>query len=56
MKPKEDGQRFRAKIVEAIADDENQLANHPEKIRFKCSINDDQYEEIVAYNDILNHI
>ena len=56
MKPEEDGQRFRAKVVEAIAEDENQLANHPERIRFRCSVNNEQFEDIVSYNDILNHI
>ena len=56
MKPEEDGQRFCAKVVEAIIEDENQLANQPEWVKFRCSVNDEQYDEIVTYNDILNHI
>ena len=54
--PEHDGQRFRSRIVEAITDQDNLLANDPNKIRFRCSVNDDEYEEILTYNYIINHI
>ena len=54
--PEEDGQRFRAKIVEAIVEQEQDLSNNPEKIRFLCSVNGDEYEEILSYNEIINHV
>ena len=56
MDPEENGERHRAKIVEAIIDNEQQIANDPGMIKFRCSVNDDQYEDIVTYNEILNHI
>ena len=56
LEPQEDGQRFRARIVRAIKDQDDELARHPDKIKFLCSINDDQYEEILSYNEVLDHI
>ena len=56
LPPEEDGQRFRGKIVEKIIENEEGLNNHPDRIKFRCSINDEQFEEILSYNDILNMI
>jgi hypothetical protein len=53
MPPQEDGQRFRARIVRAIEDHERNLAKDEDRIHFLCSINDDQFEEIMSYNDLL---
>ena len=52
----DDGQRFRAEIVEAIVDGERNHANHPVKIRFRCTVNDEEYEDVIAYNELLEHI
>ena len=54
--PEEDGSRFRARIIEAIMDNKQNIEDQPEMIKFRCSVNDDEYEEIVSYNDIINHI
>jgi hypothetical protein len=54
--PEDNGERFRAKILEAIVDNDAQLAKDPAMVKFRCSINDDQYEEIFAYNQILEHL
>ena len=56
MAPQPDAQRFRAHIVRAIEDHERDLANNSEHIHFLCSINDDQYEEIMSYNDLLSSL
>ena len=52
----EDGQQFRGKIIEALVEHEENLVNEPERIKFRCTVNDEQYEEIVSYNEILNMI
>ena len=52
----EDGQRFRARIVEAVNAHEDDVQNNPDLLKFRCSINNDQYYEIMAYNDILHHM
>jgi hypothetical protein len=54
--PRKDGQRFRCKIVEAIIKNEGDLEKEPALIKFRCSVNNDEYKEIVTYNDIVNHI
>ena len=54
MPQQEDGQRFRARIVRALEDYEDELGREPERIQFMCSVNDGQFEEIVSYGDLLN--
>ena len=54
--PEEDGQHFCVKIIEAIANNQHDLAERKENIKFRCSVDDGHYEEIVSYNDIIDHI
>lgn len=56
LPPEEDGQRFRGKIIETLIENEEELSKQPERIKFRCAINDEQYEEILSYNEILNII
>jgi len=57
MPPKEDGTRHRAKIIALIDNHlaENDFEKQPERVQFKCLVND-KYEEVVAYNDIVDYI
>jgi hypothetical protein len=52
----EDGQIHRAWIVAAIEDHEAETQRNTDRMRFVCSVNDDKYEEIMTYNQILEHI
>ena len=58
MPPEEDGSRFRAKVVARVQESKAMAANHPEMIKFRCLVNrnDETYEEVVAYNDIVEFI
>ena len=56
MDPQENGERYCTKILEALVESEEQLAKHPDRIKFVCSVNDDMYEEILTYNEILEYI
>ena len=56
LPPEEDGQRFRGKVIEALIENRRDLSNQPDRIKFRCSVNDDEFEEILSYNDILNSI
>jgi len=56
LDPQEDGQRFCACIVQAIEDQDAQLHGNAEWFKFCCSINNEQYEEILSYNEILNYM
>ena len=52
----EDGKTTRIKIIEAI--DEHQSSNdeNASTVKFKCSMNNDAYEDILTYNQILEYL
>ena len=54
--PSEDGTRLRAKIVENLSDEDDNRTNDPRFIRFRCTVNDGEFEDIVTYMDIINRI
>jgi Reverse transcriptase (RNA-dependent DNA polymerase) len=55
--PDERGQRFRAKIVQKIIETGKTLQDHPDNVKFLVTIEgQENYDEIVAYNDILDHL
>jgi hypothetical protein len=56
MNEQEDGQHFWARIIRAIEDTEADLSTNPTHVQFICSLNDDEFEEILSYNEVLNHI
>ena len=39
-----------------MANDTAPRFKHPDHIKFVCSVNDDMYEEILTYNEILEYI
>ena len=55
MPPAEDGSRVRAQIIERVNHHKDQAHQDPEYIKFKCLVNG-EYEEVVAYNDIVDFI
>jgi len=55
LPPEEDGSRHRARIIGRIQATKDELAKDPELIKFKCRVND-EYDEIVAYNDFVDYI
>ena len=59
MPPQEDGTRVRAKIIQRVNDYKDAMLDDPERAaelaRFKCLV-DGKYEEVVAYNDIVDYI
>jgi hypothetical protein len=62
---KEDGQQHCARILNAIDEEEickcisehkRELFWQPGHIQFVCSVNDDNYEEILSYNELMDYI
>ena len=53
LMPAKDGQIHRAKIVECLRQHDESIANSSQHVQFRCSVNDDKYEDIVSYNDII---
>jgi hypothetical protein len=56
MDTQEDGQRFRAHIVECISDHESNVCCSDNHVKFRISINEDEYEEIITYNELMDFI
>ena len=56
MNTNDDGEKLRAQVVEAVKVYDDKLKDDPDHIKFVCSVNDDTYEEILSYNEILQHI
>ena len=55
MDPQENGERYHTKILEVSVESKEQIAKHPDHIKFVCAVNDDMYEEILTYNEILEY-
>ncbi len=56
MNPDDDGQIKRACIVEAIKAKDDNLSKDPSYKKFRIEIKDKDYEEILSYNKVLEHI
>ena len=54
--PDDDGIQHHAMIVELLDQHEHELATDPDYMKFRCSVNDGEYEEIVSYNQIYRRI
>jgi hypothetical protein len=52
----EDGQRFRARVVRAVVDKEDELKKGSDYLKFICEIPNSTVDEILTYNEILDHI
>jgi len=55
MDPNENGSQFRACIIEAIEQQDKDLAQDEVLHKFRVSVSDDQYEEILSYNEVVDH-
>lgn len=50
------GNRERIRILETIDEQDNRIMGDPQMIRFKCSTDDGQYQEVKTYNDLLDKV
>jgi hypothetical protein len=56
MDTQEDGQRFRARIVECISDHKSNVHHSDDHVKFRISVNEDEYKEIITYNELMDFI
>jgi hypothetical protein len=56
MDEQPDGQRPRATSIQLLEDHESKLEDNPTRIKFKCSLNNNQQEDIITYNRMLEYI
>jgi hypothetical protein len=52
----DDGQRFRARVVRAVFDKEDELNKGSEYMTFICEVPNSTVDEILTYNEILDYI
>jgi hypothetical protein len=53
---KEDGQRFRARVVRAVLDNEDNMKKEPQYMNFICEVPNLKVDEMYMYNEIFDHI
>ena len=56
MDPDHDGNVHHAKMVEAIKDFKDNLEENPTRIEFRCTINNKELTNLIAYNKIAEYI
>jgi hypothetical protein len=56
MDTQEDGQRFHAHIVKCISDHESNVCRSDDHVKFRISVNEDEYKEIITYNELMDFI
>ena len=52
----DDGQRFRARVVRALVEKEDDLKKGSEYMKFICEVPNSTVDEILTYNEIIDHI
>jgi hypothetical protein len=56
MDTQEDGQRFRTHIVECISNHGSNVRHSDDHVKFWISVNEDEYKEIITYNELMDFI
>jgi hypothetical protein len=56
MDPQDNGQCFRAQIVDRVEDHQSKVRKSDHHHKFRISVNDDQYEEVITYNELVDFI
>jgi hypothetical protein len=56
MDTQEDGQRFCSHIIECISNHESNVCRSDDHVRFRISVNEYEYKEIITYNELMDFI
>ena len=56
MEPDEEGERQRARIVEAIVNQEQKTRSNKDHIKFKIKVGEEQYDEVMDFAEINDYI
>ena len=56
MDAQEDGQKHRATIRKMIDDHDSKLEDNPTRLKFLISVNQDDGEEVITYNQLLDYL
>jgi hypothetical protein len=56
MDPQDDGQCFHTRIVDLVEDHQSKVCKLDDHHKFCISVNDDQYEEVITYYELMDFI
>ena len=56
MDKQDDGQQHRATIIKTLEDHDSDLESNPTMLKFLLSVNQDDGEEIITYNQLLDYL
>ena len=56
LPPEPDGTRLEATAVELIQQYEEDLYKHPDHIKFRCTVNDKEYEDLISYSQVIDYL
>jgi hypothetical protein len=56
MKEDNDGLCSCARVIEVVEDHEQNVADNPTLKKFKCLVGEDEFEEILSYNKVMQHV
>ena len=56
MEANDNGERHRATIVEVLEDHETNVRLNPTRLKFRVSVNDEQYEDMLTYAKVIDYI
>jgi hypothetical protein len=56
MEEDDDGLCCRARIIEVLEDHKKNVADNLILKKFKCLVGEDEFEEILSYNEVMQHI
>ena len=56
MNEKADGQQHRARIVDYLDKHDSELKSDPDYKRFRVTIDDDDYEDLLTYQQVMDYI
>jgi hypothetical protein len=56
MEEDDDGLRNRARITEVLDNHEQDIAGNTELKKFRCLVGDNEFEEILSYNEVMQYI
>ena len=56
MDVQDNGERHRATIVEVLEDHETNVKLNPTRLKFRVSVNNEQYEDMLTYAKVVDYI
>lgn len=50
------GESFRVTLTECIQESNKNLFSQPYRVKFRCNVNDDPFQEVLTYQEIMDNL